>query len=262
MDESETVVGLNAKITKLYNWHLAEMDLVQKQQMQLNQVTAELEETRSALSSQEKLIRLQLAADADGMPIGDISMAHSDLQMSIEGGGTSNSMNVAADSPERPGGTAAAAPTDPGEVAAAAMEAAVAAVGSPARFSTASGLPAQHDAPVSLMPIENVDQSGQPETSRLRSTDAGGETSNVLPPEPTMRSVDLSGVPFSTPIKLHDLQEELSGTVDELDATRKALGHALTIMQSAGIADGKLKPLRQMLHQSGVTSPGPASPSV
>ena len=77
-----------------------------------------------------------------------------------------------------------------------------------------------------------------------------------------MRPVDLSGVPFSTPIKLQDLQEELSGTVDELNATRKALGHALTIMQSAGIADGKLKSLRQILHQSGVTSPGPASPSV
>ncbi len=250
MDENETVVGLNAKITKLYNWHLAEMDLVQKQQMQLNQVTAELEETRLALGSQEKLIRLQLAADADGMPIGDISMAHSDLHITLDSGSSSNSMDAAAGNPERPGGTAAAAPTDPGEVAVAAMEAAVAAVGSPARFSSASGL------------TENMDRSVQADTSRLHSTDAGGDTSSVLPPEPTMRPVDLSGVPFSTPIKLQDLQEELSGTVDELNATRKALGHALTIMQSAGIADGKLKSLRQILHQSGVTSPGPASPSV
>lgn len=48
--------------------------------------------------------------------------------------------------------------------------------------------------------------------------------------------------------------------MDELEITRKALGHALTIMQSAGIADGKLKPLRQMLHASGVTSPGATSP--
>ena len=263
-NESETVNGLNAKITKLYNWHLAEMDLVQKQQVQLNQVTAELEQTRSALNNQEKLLRLQLAADSQGVPIDDISMAQSDLQMSLDGPGTVNSMSVASSSPERPTDTATTALADAGAVAAAAMEAAVAAVAAPTLETSSPVLAARTSAPV---PLESVDSGALPldgdsGTSLTRSTDVGGDTSNVLPPEPTMGSVDLSGVPLSAPVKLHDLQEELSGTVDELAATRKALGHALTIMQSAGIADGKLKPLRQMLHQSGVTSPGPSSPTV
>ena len=39
--ESPLVKALNGKITKLYNWHLGEMDLVQKQQQQLNQVSGQ-----------------------------------------------------------------------------------------------------------------------------------------------------------------------------------------------------------------------------
>ena len=39
--ESPLVKALNGKITKLYNWHLVEMDLVQKQQQQLNQVSGQ-----------------------------------------------------------------------------------------------------------------------------------------------------------------------------------------------------------------------------
>ena len=254
-NESETVMGLNAKITKLYNWHLAEMDLVQRQQMQLNQVTAELAETKAALSNQEKLLRLQLAADADGMPLGDISMSHSDLQMSPERIGSMGSMGVASDSPERSGGAPPTVTTDAGAVAIAAMEAAVAAVGAPALDAGASLLVSRPVAPVPLPPAGNANQHAQAETSRLCAFDASVSAPSPLPPEPTIGSVNLSGVPLSTPVRLHDLQEELSGTVEELSATRKALGHALTIMQSAGIADGKLKPLRQMLHQSGVISP-------
>lgn len=254
-------MGLNAKITKLYNWHLAEMDLVQKQQMQLNQVSAELAETKQALSSQEKLLRLQLAADADGMPIGDISMAHSDLQMSPERIGSMRSMDVASASPERPGGTPAAAPTDAGALAIAAMETAIAAVGAPALDSGASLLASRPVAPVPLPPAGNANQSAQVETSRLCSFDTRVDAPNALPPEPTIGAVSLSGVPLSTPVRMYDLQEELNGTVEELSATRKALGHALTIMQGAGIADGKLTPLRQMLHQSGVISPGHTSPA-
>lgn len=260
-NESETVMGLNAKITKLYNWHLAEMDLVQKQQMQLNQVSAELAETKQALSSQEKLLRLQLAADADGMPMADISMAHSDLQMSPERIGSMRSMDVASASPERSGGTPATAPTDAGALAIAAMETAIAAVGAPALDSGASLLASRPVAPVPLPPAGNANQPAQVETSRLCSFDTSVGALNTLPPEPTIGAVSLSGVPLSTPVRMHDLQEELNGTVEELSATRKALGHALTIMQGAGIADGKLTPLRQMLHQSGVISPGHTSPA-
>lgn len=41
--------SLNEKINKLYSWHLVEIDLVAKQQMQLNDVTHDLECTRKAL---------------------------------------------------------------------------------------------------------------------------------------------------------------------------------------------------------------------
>lgn len=255
-DENETVQDLNAKITKLYNWHLAEMDLVQKQQMQLNQVTAELQETKSALSSQEQLLRLQLAADANGVPIDGISMANVDLETSLGSTNTSNSADAVSNSLPvlRPGENTAPAAANAGAVAAAALEAAVATVRAPPLQSSAGPLN-------SIGTVDGLARRSA-ETTSQQPSDTGGASSSVLPPTPTLGQVGLAGVPLSTPIILHDLQEELSGTVDELTATRKALGHALTIMQSAGIADGKLKPLRQMLHQSGVTSPGPCSPSV
>jgi hypothetical protein len=260
--EAETVKGLNAKITKLYNWHLTEMDMVQKQQLQLNQVTAELEQTRSALHSQEQLLRLQLAADSDGIPIGNISMS----ETTDGGGGSNDDANddggSSYNSSQRFGTGDSADPdqsdrTAIGRAAAveAAVEAAVAAINAPPLDGTADAFGSAGEG------RRDSDGHLSADISTLSTGDRPSVVA-VLPPEPTIDCVELSGIPLSTPVKLQDLQAELSGTVDELTVTRKALGHALTIMQSAGIADGKLKPLRAMLHQSGVTSPGRASPEL
>jgi len=48
------IKNLNEKINKLYNWHLVEIDLVAKQQLQLNTMKAELDTARRKLGGQEK----------------------------------------------------------------------------------------------------------------------------------------------------------------------------------------------------------------
>jgi hypothetical protein len=45
------IKNLNEKINKLYNWHLVEIDLVSRQQMQLNEMKTELSQTKSFAAS-------------------------------------------------------------------------------------------------------------------------------------------------------------------------------------------------------------------
>lgn len=47
----DVIKKLNEKINKLYSWHLVEIDLVSKQQMQLNDLRSELSTTRASLST-------------------------------------------------------------------------------------------------------------------------------------------------------------------------------------------------------------------
>eukprot|EP01083_Nonionella_stella_P268343 907101_1 len=47
----DVIKKLNEKINKLYSWHLVEIDLVSKQQMQLNEIRTELTSTRQSLST-------------------------------------------------------------------------------------------------------------------------------------------------------------------------------------------------------------------
>lgn len=47
----DVIKKLNEKINKLYSWHLVEIDLVSKQQMQLNEIRSELSTTRQSLAN-------------------------------------------------------------------------------------------------------------------------------------------------------------------------------------------------------------------
>ena len=47
----DVIKKLNEKINKLYSWHLVEIDLVSKQQMQLNEIRSELTSTKQSLST-------------------------------------------------------------------------------------------------------------------------------------------------------------------------------------------------------------------
>ena len=47
-----------------------------------------------------------------------------------------------------------------------------------------------------------------------------------------------------------ELKAELSGTMDELVTTRKALAHALDMMATAGIANDQVKAISDMLRSS------------
>ena len=47
----DVIKKLNEKINKLYNWHLVEIDLVSKQQMQLNEIRTELDSTKESMQN-------------------------------------------------------------------------------------------------------------------------------------------------------------------------------------------------------------------
>ncbi|ETO29356.1 viral A-type inclusion protein [Reticulomyxa filosa] len=47
----DVIKKLNEKINKLYNWHLVEIDLVSKQQIQLNEIRSELDVTKSNINT-------------------------------------------------------------------------------------------------------------------------------------------------------------------------------------------------------------------
>ena len=47
----DVIKQLNEKINKLYNWHMIELDLVSKQQIQLNEMRSELDSTKESVNS-------------------------------------------------------------------------------------------------------------------------------------------------------------------------------------------------------------------
>ena len=52
----EIIKNLNEKINKLYNWHLVEIDLVSRQQAQLNEMKSEINNTKAKVASVSTLI--------------------------------------------------------------------------------------------------------------------------------------------------------------------------------------------------------------
>ena len=180
-DSSDTVKGLNDKITKLYNWHLAEMDLVQQQQLQLNHVTAELEQTRSEL-------RLRETTGTSG------SMPSSPEQLMGATGAAYNSpeqQSVQVPSPSR-------ADDQPEEDTVVALPPAQPFGTKPGRQNQTGGL---------KVPTPMLDSSATRPSIDAEWSESNIASTNVpLPPEPTATSIELSGIPLSSPVRLQDLQ--------------------------------------------------------
>jgi hypothetical protein len=51
------IKNLNEKINKLYNWHLVEIDLVSRQQMQLNEMKSEINTTKATVASVSSIVQ-------------------------------------------------------------------------------------------------------------------------------------------------------------------------------------------------------------
>ena len=100
---------------------------------------------------------------------------------------------------------------------------------------------------------ELAEMQGKDGDENTEPSPTAGDASEEKPaehPASAARRGSVAAEPSVEAAAEQELKAELSGTMDELVTTRKALAHALDMMATAGIANDQVKAISDMLRSS------------